>query len=136
MFIDRECKVNTKRALHLICKLATTEVESTINYQAREQGREALEIVRSIFTAEQLIDEIAPKHSRTSCSDELLQNAYHGEHGCSDCVRCALLHRLRKDEWLHGRSHTVDSMDLHLPNWRHTRNILNDLPVRHEAWRY
>ena len=30
----------------------------------------------------------------------------------------------------------VGYMDLHLPNWRHTRNILNDLPVRHEAWRY
>jgi predicted metal-dependent hydrolase len=30
----------------------------------------------------------------------------------------------------------VGTMDLHLPNWRHTRNILNDLPVRHEAWRY
>ncbi|MFQ3241565.1 MAG: putative metal-dependent hydrolase [Lentimonas sp.] len=32
--------------------------------------------------------------------------------------------------------HFVGTMDLHLPNWRHTRNILNDLPVRHEAWRY
>lgn len=30
----------------------------------------------------------------------------------------------------------VGLMDLHLPNWRHIRNILNDLPVRHEAWRY
>jgi predicted metal-dependent hydrolase len=30
----------------------------------------------------------------------------------------------------------VGTMDLQLPNWRHTRNILNDLPVRHEAWRY
>ncbi|MCH6256544.1 M48 family metallopeptidase [Puniceicoccaceae bacterium K14] len=30
----------------------------------------------------------------------------------------------------------VGLMDLHLPNWRITRNVLNDLPVRHEAWRY
>ncbi|MDQ8207329.1 SprT family zinc-dependent metalloprotease [Coraliomargarita sp. SDUM461003] len=30
----------------------------------------------------------------------------------------------------------VGLMDRHLPNWRHTRNVLNDLPVRHEAWRY
>ena len=30
----------------------------------------------------------------------------------------------------------VGYMDLHLPNWRHTRNILNGLPVRHEDWRY
>lgn len=27
-------------------------------------------------------------------------------------------------------------MDCHLPNWRVTRNVLNDLPVRHEDWRY
>lgn len=27
-------------------------------------------------------------------------------------------------------------MDHHLPNWRITRNILNDLPVRHEDWKY
>jgi predicted metal-dependent hydrolase len=30
----------------------------------------------------------------------------------------------------------VGYMDLQLPNWRHTRNILNGLPVRHEDWRY
>jgi predicted metal-dependent hydrolase len=30
----------------------------------------------------------------------------------------------------------VGTMDLHLPNWRITRNLLNDLPVRHESWRY
>lgn len=30
----------------------------------------------------------------------------------------------------------VGLMDLHLPNWRILRNILNDLPVRHEHWRY
>lgn len=27
-------------------------------------------------------------------------------------------------------------MDHHLPNWRLTRNVLNDLPVRHENWKY
>jgi len=27
-------------------------------------------------------------------------------------------------------------MDHHLPNWRDRRNVLNDLPVRHESWRY
>lgn len=32
--------------------------------------------------------------------------------------------------------HFVGLMDLHLPNWRITRNVLNDLPVRHEDWRY
>jgi len=30
----------------------------------------------------------------------------------------------------------VALMDHHLPNWRETRNVLNDLPVRHESWRY
>lgn len=30
----------------------------------------------------------------------------------------------------------VTLMDHHLANWRETRNILNDLPVRHESWRY
>lgn len=30
----------------------------------------------------------------------------------------------------------VALMDHHLPNWRETRNVLNDLPVRHEHWRY
>lgn len=27
-------------------------------------------------------------------------------------------------------------MDIHLPNWQHLRQILNDLPVRHEEWEY
>jgi predicted metal-dependent hydrolase len=30
----------------------------------------------------------------------------------------------------------VSLMDHHLANWRETRNVLNDLPVRHENWRY
>ncbi|WP_182871553.1 YgjP-like metallopeptidase domain-containing protein, partial [Rhodopirellula sp. JC639] len=27
-------------------------------------------------------------------------------------------------------------MDVHLPNWLHLRQVLNDLPVRHEEWEY
>lgn len=30
----------------------------------------------------------------------------------------------------------ISLMDLFLPHWRHLRDVLNQLPVRHESWGY
>lgn len=49
--------------------------------------------------AKELVDEIAPKHDRTSCSDADLSNADPNSQGYSRCVRCCLLYRLRNGEW-------------------------------------
>jgi predicted metal-dependent hydrolase len=52
------------------------------------------------------------------------------------CLEYLLVHEMvHLIEPTHN-AHFVGLMDLHLPNWRITRNILNDLPVRHESWRY
>lgn len=51
------------------------------------------------------INELAPEHQRTSCSDEKSNgNQYFNEMGYVRCVRCAFLHRMRKGEWPHGSS--------------------------------
>jgi hypothetical protein len=52
---------------------------------------------------EQFVDEIAPNHDRTSCSDEDLHgNQYFNETGYPRCTRCALLHRIRTGEFPYG----------------------------------
>jgi hypothetical protein len=43
------------------------------------------------MTAEELIDRIAPKHDRTSCSDLNVRNAYANDQGHYRCARCVLL---------------------------------------------
>lgn len=48
------------------------------------------------------IDEIAPRHNRTSCNDiDANGNQYFNEFGCPRCVRCAMLHRYHIGEWPH-----------------------------------
>jgi hypothetical protein len=43
------------------------------------------------------VNEIAPSHTRTSCSDENSNgNEYFNEMGYPRCVRCALLYRLKE----------------------------------------
>lgn len=57
------------------------------------------------------VDEIAPEHQRTSCSDEDSRgNEYFNEAGYPRCVRCAFLHRLANGEWPHGARFTVVGM--------------------------
>jgi len=51
----------------------------------------------------QLINELAPEHERTSCSDGNLNgNQYYNEFGAPRCTRCCLLHRIREGEWPDG----------------------------------
>jgi hypothetical protein len=51
----------------------------------------------------EFINEIAPEHDRTSCSDENLNgNQYFNESGAPRCTRCAFLHRVRTGEFPHG----------------------------------
>jgi len=46
------------------------------------------------------IDEVAPEHQRTSCTDDSSNgNQFFNEFGSPRCVRCALLHRAREGEW-------------------------------------
>ena len=57
-----------------------------------------------MLTALELINEIAPTHSRTSCdpANGWAKNAYFNEMGHSRCVRCALLHRIEEGEFPYG----------------------------------
>ena len=50
--------------------------------------------------ARELIDIIAPKHGRTSCSDADLSNGFYtqDESGNYRCLRCALLQTAEGDE--------------------------------------
>lgn len=49
------------------------------------------------------VNEIAPEHSRTSCSDEDSGgNEFFNEYGVPRCVRCALLHRVREGQFPYG----------------------------------
>ena len=49
------------------------------------------------------VDEIAPRHDRTSCSDaDFNGNQYFNELGYPRCTRCALLYRLENGKWPHG----------------------------------
>ena len=51
----------------------------------------------------ELINEISPNHTRTSCSDENSNgNEYFNEFGVPRCPRCCLLHRVKNGEWPHG----------------------------------
>jgi len=55
-----------------------------------------------VFTKE-LVDELAPEHSRTSCVEgESVGNEYFNEFGIPRCTRCALQYRTKNGEWPHG----------------------------------
>lgn len=59
------------------------------------------------------INELAPNHDRTSCSDQDLNgNQYFNEMGYVRCVRCAFLHRLREGEWPHGGEPVLGSLQI------------------------
>lgn len=49
------------------------------------------------------INEIAPKHDRTSCIDDSLSsgNHYFNELGYPRCARCVLLYREKYGHWPH-----------------------------------
>lgn len=58
-------------------------------------------IGRDILRA--FVDEVAPKHFRTSCTDDDSRgNEYFNEQGYPHCVRCALLYRVAHGHWPHG----------------------------------
>ena len=49
------------------------------------------------------VNEIAPEHSRTSCSDDHSGgNEYFNESGYPRCTRCAFLYRLKNGSWLYN----------------------------------
>lgn len=57
------------------------------------------------------IDEVAPKHQRTSCTDERsVGNEYFNEFGFPRCVRCCLLYRHRQGEWPHGSQFRITGL--------------------------
>ncbi len=43
-----------------------------------------------------LINIIQPKHNRTSCSDDDLENGFYSNDGYTRCLRCTLLEVLKK----------------------------------------
>ena len=62
------------------------------------------------------VNELAPNHGRTSCSDENLNgNQYFNEMGYVRCVRCAFLHRLREGEWPYGAEPDIGSLRMEMP---------------------
>ena len=50
-----------------------------------------------------IVNELAPKHGRTSCSDEAwITNAYYNreyEFGSPRCTRCAMIYRVKMGSW-------------------------------------
>ena len=64
----------------------------------------------------QTVNELAPEHQRTSCSDEDSGgNQYFNEMGYVRCERCAFLHRLREGEWPHGAEPHIGSLQMETP---------------------
>ena len=54
----------------------------------------------------------------------------------ADCLEYIVLHEMvHLLEPTHGPQF-VTLMDRHMPGWRDTRNVLNQLPARHERWNY
>ena len=57
------------------------------------------------------INEIAPKHGRTSCADDASSgNEYFNEYGYVRCVRCAFLYRLKEGHWPHNGTVTIPDL--------------------------
>ena len=65
-----------------------------------------------MMTALELIDAIAPEHSRTTCSpkDNWAPSAYFNEAGYSRCVRCALLHKIETGEFPYAAQMICESI--------------------------
>ena len=59
----------------------------------------------------EFINEVAPEHGRTSCSDaDWNGNQYFNEMGYPRCVRCCLLHRLAHGRWPHDAQFRVTGL--------------------------
>lgn len=66
----------------------------------------------------EFVNEVAPEHGRTSCTDEKSSgNEYFNEFGHPRCVRCALLHRLKNGEWPHKVRFHVTGLVVARENW-------------------
>ena len=64
-----------------------------------------------MLTALELINEIAPKHTRTTCKDDTWNtNAYFNDAGFSRCIRCALLYRVDVGEFPYGSKMICESI--------------------------
>jgi len=97
-----------RQGVHLVRMAPTQHQSDYIPLYTADAIREAIEAELAEF-----IDEIAPKHGRTSCSDEDLNgNQYPNEMGYVRCVRCALLHRLREGAFPYFRTPIIDSLRL------------------------
>lgn len=53
-----------------------------------------------------------------------------------ECLEYILVHELAHLIEPSHNARFVATMDLFLPNWRHLKNELNRLPIRHESWDY
>ena len=53
-----------------------------------------------------------------------------------ECMEYILVHELMHLIETSHNDHFVSLMDQHLPSWRHRRDQLNQLPVRHADWEY
>lgn len=62
-------------------------------------------------TLQEFINEVAPKHTRTSCTDEKSnENEYANADGYPRCVRCALLQRLKTGGWPYGSDARIETI--------------------------
>ena len=74
-----------------------------LNEQTAKRDAEIARLRAERDRLEGLIDEIAPQHQRTTCSDgDSHGNEYSNEFGAPRCTRCCLIHRLRHGEWPNG----------------------------------
>jgi hypothetical protein len=62
-------------------------------------------------TLRAFVEEVAPTHDRTSCSDaDSYGNEFFNEYGTPRCVRCALLHRVTHGAWMYGATFRVTGL--------------------------
>lgn len=54
----------------------------------------------------------------------------------SECLEYIVVHELVHLLEPTHNNRFVSLMDRHMPDWRHRRQVLNSLPVRHENWEY
>lgn len=53
-----------------------------------------------------------------------------------ECLEYVIVHEMVHLLVINHGSGFIELMDRHIPYWRHTRELLNRLPVRHERWNY
>jgi predicted metal-dependent hydrolase len=134
---------HTKLMLHIRPDATTERKEAVLDEWYREQLKAALpallakwQRVLGVEVSRFFVQRMKTKWGGCSPATRTLRLNSELAKKPPECLEYIVVHELMHLIEPTHNAHFVALMDLHMPKWRHYREILNNLPVRAESWGY